>query len=97
MLVTDWPGKISGIIYKSGRCDDCDMFKLVQKRFVLRQVGRVPVVIWESWTAYSRWVIMISALITFSIHKLRSLLGSSEEDGALLITVMMQIQSFRNY
>ena len=28
MLVTDWPGKINGISYKSGRCDNCDMFKL---------------------------------------------------------------------
>ena len=28
MLVTDWPGKISGISYKSGPCDDCDMFQI---------------------------------------------------------------------
>ena len=29
MLVTDWPGNITGIIcYKSGRCDDCVMFQL---------------------------------------------------------------------
>ena len=28
MLVTDRPGKIRGISYKSGRCDDCDMFQL---------------------------------------------------------------------
>ena len=33
MLVTDWPGKISGISYKSGRCDDCDMFQLCRSGF----------------------------------------------------------------
>ncbi len=71
MLVTEWQGKISGISYRS---DDCDVSTL-QKRFVLRLVGRVPVVIWESGTAYSMWMIMISALITFSIQKLRLLLN----------------------
>ena len=47
----------------------------LQKSFVLRLVDRTPMVIWESWTAYNMWVIMISALITFSIQKLRLLLS----------------------
>ena len=29
----------------------------------------MPVVIWERWTAYGMWAILISALITFSIQK----------------------------
>ena len=30
MLVTDWPGKISGISNKSRRCDDCPCFNFAE-------------------------------------------------------------------
>ena len=67
--VTDWAGKISGMSYKSDRCDRCVMFQLCSSFLFLRLAGLTPAVIWESWTAYSMWAIMIFALITFSIQK----------------------------
>ena len=48
--------------------------------------GWMSVIIWESWTAYSMWAILISALITEADIIV-------EEMG----TVMMQDQPFRNY
>ena len=42
---------------------------------------------------------MISALITFSTQKhiIGEEMGAFKEDGAMLITVMMQMEPFRNY
>ena len=80
MLVTDWPGKISGISCKSDCCDGCVMFQLCRSVLFLPLAGRngMPMVIWESWTAYSIWarmILLISALITFSTQKQRLLLN----------------------
>ena len=54
----------------------------------------------ESWTAYSKWVIIdlcIDHLQHTEAEVIVEQMGSFEEDGALLITVMMQMQPFRNY
>ena len=80
-----WPGKSSGMCYKSDRCDRCVTFKLCRSVLFLRLAGLTPAVIWESLTAYSMWAIMMSTLITFSIQK-QSLFW---RDGRL--TGMMQI------
>ena len=75
MLVTDWPGKISGISCKSDCCDGCVMFQLCRSGLFLRLSGWMPMAIWESWTESSIWARMISSLITFSIQKQMSLLN----------------------
>ena len=75
MLFTDWPGKISGISCKRDCCDGCVMFQLCRSGLFLRLSGRMPMAIWESWTASSIWARMISSLITFSIQKRMSLLN----------------------
>ena len=53
-LVTEWPGKISGISYKNGLCDGCVKFQLCRSVLFLGLVEQMPVVIWESWTACGR-------------------------------------------
>ncbi len=67
----------------------------------MRLVGRVPVVIWESCTAYSMCMgdndLCIDPLQHTEAEVIVEQMGSFEEDGALLMTVMMQLQPFRNY
>ena len=85
-----WPGKISGMSYKSDRCDRCVMCKLCRSVLFLRLAGMTPAVIWESWTTYSMWAIMISP----SAYRSRGYfgeMGAFDEDGVLFIMVMMQI------
>ena len=100
MLVTDWPDKITGISYNSGRCDGCVMFQLCRSVLFLRLVGRMPVVILKSWTAYI-YVGDNDICIDHPQHTeaedIVKEMGSFEEDGALLVTVVMQMQPFRNY
>ena len=98
MLVTDWPGKISGVNCQSDSCDGCVMFQLC--RMCLRLAGWMPMVIWESLTAYSIYgdnYICIDHLQHTEAEVVVEQMGSFEEDGALLITVMIHVQPFRNY
>ena len=99
MLVTDWPGKISGISYKSGRCDDCDMFQLCRS-----------VLFCDLWPGASGDLgnldgiqymgdndLCIDHLQHTEAEVIVEQMGSFEEDGTLLITVLMQMQPFRSY
>ena len=60
----------------------------------------MPVVIWKSGTAYNNVDdndLCIDHLQHTEAEIIVESMGSFDEDGALLITVTMQMQSFRNY
>ena len=91
MLVTDWPGsQISGISYKSGRCDGCVMFQLGRSVLFLRLVGRLPLVISESWLDCTQYVsnndLCIDHLQSTGAEVIVEEMDAFEEDGAWLMS-----------